>query len=77
MNDGSGNGTKRPGILKRILSVNRRLRRLDGQPLLQDMIGGRHAVSYIRHLARGNEIQRKQFFCWYESIRQSFSATSL
>ena len=37
---------------KRLLVRQRRLRRLDGEPLLQDFIGGRHTVSYLRHLAR-------------------------
>lgn len=47
---------------KRLLVRQRRLRRLDGDPLLQDFIGGRHTVSYLRHLARGNAIPRRQSF---------------
>lgn len=65
MNRGSGDGSRRPGILssvKRIITANRRVRRFDGEPLLQDVIGGRHMVSYLRHLARGNTIPRKQFY---------------
>jgi hypothetical protein len=46
----------------RIITGHRRIRRLDGEPLRQDFIGGRHAVSYIRHLARGNAIPHKRFY---------------
>jgi pimeloyl-ACP methyl ester carboxylesterase len=28
----------------------------------QDLTGGRHAISYLRHLARGNRIRRRAFF---------------
>ncbi|MCS6912077.1 MAG: alpha/beta fold hydrolase [Myxococcales bacterium] len=65
MRERAGNSSKRPGLLssvKRLLTANRRLRRLNGEPLLHDLISGRHTVSYIRHLARGNHIPRKQFF---------------
>ena len=31
-------------------------------PLDQDLTGGRHALSYLRHLARGNQVRRKAFF---------------
>lgn len=65
MNDQAGGRPKRPslvGKVTRILKAHRALRRLDGEPILQDLVGGRHAVSYLRHLARGNEIPRKQFF---------------
>jgi pimeloyl-ACP methyl ester carboxylesterase len=30
--------------------------------LRQDLTGGRHALAYLRHLARGNTIRRKAFF---------------
>ena len=43
---------KRPGV---------RLRRID-TGVRQDLYGARHALSYVRHLARGNRIQRKAFF---------------
>lgn len=29
---------------------------------MQDLTGGRHALSYVRHLLRGNRIQRRAFF---------------
>jgi pimeloyl-ACP methyl ester carboxylesterase len=29
---------------------------------MQDITGGRHALSYVRHLLRGNRIQRRAFF---------------
>jgi triacylglycerol esterase/lipase EstA (alpha/beta hydrolase family) len=28
----------------------------------EDILGGRHALAYLRHLARGNRIRRKRFF---------------
>lgn len=28
----------------------------------QDLVGGRHMIAYLRHLARGNQIRRKQLF---------------
>ncbi|HEY3354434.1 MAG TPA: alpha/beta fold hydrolase [Polyangia bacterium] len=28
----------------------------------EDLLGGRHALAYFRHLARGNRIRRKRFF---------------
>ena len=31
-------------------------------PLRQDLVGGQHALAYLRHLARGNRIRRKAFF---------------
>ncbi len=31
-------------------------------PFKQDLTGGRHALAYLRHLARGNAIRRKAFF---------------
>jgi pimeloyl-ACP methyl ester carboxylesterase len=48
----------RPGV---------RLRRFDND-VREDLYGARHALSYIRHLARGNRIKRKAF---YESINES------
>ncbi len=63
--DAGMSGSKRGGIVGRVtrlITGHRRVRRLDGEPLRQDFIGGRHAISYVRHLARGNTIPRKQFF---------------
>ena len=34
----------------------------DRHPLAQDLLGGRDALFYLRHLARGNTIRRKKFF---------------
>jgi triacylglycerol esterase/lipase EstA (alpha/beta hydrolase family) len=34
----------------------------DPHPITQDLVGGRHALEYLRHLARGNTIRRKDFF---------------
>jgi pimeloyl-ACP methyl ester carboxylesterase len=38
------------------------LRRILGEasPVAQDLTGGRHAISYLRHLARGNRIRGRQ-----------------
>jgi triacylglycerol esterase/lipase EstA (alpha/beta hydrolase family) len=40
------------------------IRRMLGQesPVAQDLTGGRHALSYLRHLARGNRIRRRALF---------------
>src|SRR5512137_59511 len=35
----------------------------------EDILGGRHALAYLRHLARGNRIQRKRFFDCIEPSR--------
>jgi triacylglycerol esterase/lipase EstA (alpha/beta hydrolase family) len=48
----------RPGV---------KLRRID-TGVREDLYGARHALSYVRHLARGNKIKRKAFF---ESINES------
>jgi triacylglycerol esterase/lipase EstA (alpha/beta hydrolase family) len=50
---------KRPGV---------RLRRID-TGVRQDLHGARHAISYVRHLARGNRIQRKAFFDTIDETR--------
>jgi triacylglycerol esterase/lipase EstA (alpha/beta hydrolase family) len=31
-------------------------------PLHEDLLGGRHALAYLRHLARGNSLRRRAFF---------------
>jgi len=48
--------------------VSRLLGRLLGEQsaAMQDLTGGRHALAYLRHLARGNRIRRRALF---ESIR--------
>lgn len=54
-----------PGLVRRFarfIAGHRRVRRLDGEPIRQEFIEGRHAVSYLRHLVRGNTIPRKRFF---------------
>jgi len=48
----------RPGV---------KLRRID-TGVREDLYGARHAVAYVRHLARGNRIKRKAFF---ESIDET------
>jgi triacylglycerol esterase/lipase EstA (alpha/beta hydrolase family) len=48
----------RPGV---------KLRRID-TGVREDLYGVRHALAYVRHLARGNRIQRKAFF---ESIDEA------
>lgn len=50
------------------VSDERKLSRLLRLPWLartavgQDLAGGRHALSYLRHLARGNRLTRRRFF---------------
>lgn len=50
---------KRPGV---------RLRKFD-TAVRHDLYGARHAISYVRHLARGNRIQRKAFFDTVDETR--------
>jgi triacylglycerol esterase/lipase EstA (alpha/beta hydrolase family) len=37
-------------------------------PIGQDLRGGHHALSYVRHLARGNRLKRRAF---YETVNES------
>ena len=58
----------RPGVLRRmtrLITDHRTVRRLDGDPLRQDLVSGSHTVSYLRHLVRGNEIKYKR---WSEPL---------
>jgi triacylglycerol esterase/lipase EstA (alpha/beta hydrolase family) len=50
-------------MLKRILARNP-LHAILGEtsPVAQDLTSGRHAISYLRHLARGNRIRRRDAF---------------
>lgn len=46
------------GLLRqvgRLLTQSRKLRRLEVDPLRQDLVSSGHAASYLRHLVRGNE----------------------
>ncbi len=59
-----GHGAVRQGILRRVtrlITDHRRVRRIDSDPLRQDLLSGGHTVSYLRHLVRGNEIKNKRF----------------
>lgn len=51
---------------------NRRISRwlfgLGDSAVGQDLAGGRHALSYLRHLARGNRLRRRAFF---ETVNES------
>lgn len=47
--------------VRRLFSEHRKVRRLDGDPLKQDLISGQHTVSYLRHLVRGNEVTQRRF----------------
>jgi triacylglycerol lipase len=38
------------------------LEELASSDMREDLLGGRHALAYLRHLARGNRIRRKRFF---------------
>lgn len=60
----TGHGAVRQGILRRVtrlITDHRRVRRIDPDPLRQDLLSGGHTVSYLRHLVRGNEIKNKRF----------------
>src|SRR5262245_37542305 len=50
--------------LARLLGWDAREETMLDEPgaLAQDLTGGRHALAYLRHLARGNTIRRKQLF---------------
>ncbi len=52
------------GLLRR---PGNQLRRID-TTVRQDISGARHALAYVRHLARGNRIERRAFF---ESINEN------
>lgn len=59
-----GQRAVRQGILRRVtrlITDHRRVRRIDSEPLRQDLVSGGHTVSYLRHLVRGNEIKNKRF----------------
>ena len=47
--------------VRRMVTDHRKVRRLDGDNLKQDLIGGQHAFSYLRHLVRGNEMTQRRF----------------
>ena len=47
--------------VRRLVTDHRKVRRLDGEQLKQDLIGGQHAFSYLRHLVRGNEMTQARF----------------
>ena len=47
--------------MTRLITDHRRVRRIDSEPLRQDLVSGGHTVSYLRHLVRGNEIKNKRF----------------
>ena len=47
--------------MKRLVTSHRKVRRLDSDPLKQDLLSSGHTVSYIRHLVRGNEIKVRRF----------------
>lgn len=52
------------GLLRRmtrLVTAHRRLRRLNSDRLKQDLVSGSHAMAYLRHLVRGNEISDKRF----------------
>jgi triacylglycerol esterase/lipase EstA (alpha/beta hydrolase family) len=57
-------GRSERGLLRRVtrlITDHRRLRRIDSDPLRQDLLSGGHTMSYLRHLVRGNEIKDKRF----------------
>jgi pimeloyl-ACP methyl ester carboxylesterase len=44
---------REPPLFRRLLP--------DTEPIRQDLVGGRHALAYFRHLMRGNRIRRRAF----------------
>jgi pimeloyl-ACP methyl ester carboxylesterase len=57
-------GQRQAGLFRRftrLITDHRRVRRMDGDPLRQDLVSSGHTMSYIRHLVRGNEIKNKRF----------------
>ncbi|MSP61668.1 MAG: alpha/beta fold hydrolase [Myxococcales bacterium] len=56
---------KPPGRLRRLFNFrdpDDRQAQSAQDGLRQDLVGGRHALAYLRHLARGNTIRKKKFF---------------
>jgi len=52
------------GLLRRmarLITEHRRLRRIDSDPLRQDLLSGGHTMTYLRHLVRGNAIKSRRF----------------
>lgn len=47
--------------MTKLIKDHRTVRRLDGDPLRQDLVSGGHTFSYLRHLARGNEVTYKRW----------------
>jgi len=47
--------------MTRLITAQRTVRRIDGDPLRQDLVSSGHTFSYLRHLARGNEVKYKRF----------------
>jgi triacylglycerol esterase/lipase EstA (alpha/beta hydrolase family) len=45
----------------RIITDHRAVRRIDGDPLRQDLVSGGHTMAYLRHLVRGNTIKNRRF----------------
>lgn len=52
------------GLLRkmaRLITDHRRVRRLDSEPLRQDLLSSGHTMAYLRHLVRGNAIKNRRF----------------
>jgi triacylglycerol esterase/lipase EstA (alpha/beta hydrolase family) len=47
--------------MTRLITDHRRLRRMDSDPLRQDLLSGGHTMAYLRHLVRGNTIKHRRF----------------
>ena len=47
--------------MTRLITDHRRLRRIDPDPLRQDIVSGGHTMAYLRHLVRGNAIKQRRF----------------
>jgi pimeloyl-ACP methyl ester carboxylesterase len=57
----------RSRLLRKLLGRESLGEKVAGSPIVQDLRGGHHALSYLRHLARGNRLKRRAF---YETVNE-------
>ena len=53
--------------MTRLITDHRTVRRLDGDPLRQDLVSGSHTVSYLRHLVRGWLMQKNEVLAYCQA----------
>lgn len=62
--EADGLDAEQAGMLRkmaRLITDHRRVRRLDSDPLRQDLLSSGHTMAYLRHLVRGNAIKNRRF----------------